>query len=190
VGLAAMTATRPRSGHRDTPARFLAHAIDHVDAHQPHGDDRERGGADHTADRRRGREQRPHQHTGDDEHDQHPLEHRRQRADEEGQRPLRAGRDITQDEDHRLDCDPADQVSGREIEVPLHDRRDRDRHFRQAARDREQQDPTELIAEAEADVERVGCLREGNPHNPGRDGAGQEDHDEQRGRDACHRVSS
>ena len=41
------------------------------------------------------------------------------RADEERERPGRADGEVAEEQDHRLHRDSADQVPGRELEVPL-----------------------------------------------------------------------
>jgi len=188
VPFAAAAPTGPASRHRDAPAGVLARAVDHVDAGEPYGHDRDRGGAD-AADRRRRRKQRSHQDARHDEHDEHPLEHRRQRPDEEGERPPHAGGDVAQHEDHRLDGDPPDQVVGGETEVAACRCGHRDRQLGQAARDCEQQDAAELVAEAEAHVERVGRPRQQHARRPGRRRAGREDEHEQWGRGAGHAAN-
>jgi hypothetical protein len=68
-------------------------------------------------------------------------------------------------------------------------RRGNDRDLRQRPGDREQDQPSHLVAEPERAVERVGRLREQDAGSPGRPRACNEDHDEERGGHAAHTAS-
>ena len=89
---------------------------------------------------------------------------------------------IAQHEDHGLDGDPADQVSGGHVEMALQDGRHRDRELGQAPGDRQQDDPTERLAEVQPVVEGIGRPRQRDPGDPGDDRGGDEDRDEGRTR--------
>ncbi len=166
---------RPRCEpvHRHLPARRLPHLVDHVEPERPDDDDPERRRAEAVEDLRRRLQQRAHQHARDDERDEQPLEHRAERTDEERQRPLAADDDVADDQHHRLDGDPADQVAGREAEVAARRGRHRDRELGQAPGDREEQQSAELLAQIEARVEGVGRFRERCACHPRCNGPGQ-----------------
>ena len=156
----AASASRLAARHLDPPAGVLSRPVDDVDADDPDDDDAEGGGVDAAADRRRGLEERPPLDSGDDDDHEQPLEHGRQPADEVRERALRPDGEVAHEQHHRLDRDAADEVPGCELEVSLCRGGDRDRQFRQAAGDREQDQAAERVAEPEPGVERVRRLRE------------------------------
>src|SRR3954463_3434696 len=77
---------------------------------------------------------------------------------------------------------PAAAAGG--VRVAAGRRRDRDRDLGEAPRDREQDDPAELLAETEAHVERVRRLRKGDARDPGHGRRADEDEDEERAGEA------
>ena len=172
--------------HRDLPARALAHVVDHVDADRPDDDDPDRCRADDAADRRRRRRSAPISTPETTSVTSSPSSTGLSAPTRKVKRPLAPDRDVADHEHHRLHRDPADQVARGEPEVPLRGRRDRDRELRQAAGDREQQQPAELLAEPEPRIERVGRLRERDPGDPRRGRGEHEDQDEERRREAGH----
>ena len=103
-----------------------------------------------------------------------------------GTRPLRPDGEVADEQHHRLDGDAADEVPRGELEVPLQGRRDRDRELRQAAGDREQDQPADLVAEPEPRVERVRRLREQDAGRPRRAGRAEEDQQKERRAEAGH----
>src|SRR5207248_8223092 len=90
------------------------------------------------------------------------------------------------EEHERLDRDAADQVADGQVEVARERGGGGDRDLRQAARDREEDQAAELLAETEADIERVGRLREEDSGGPGGGARRDEDNDEERRIEPAH----
>ena len=173
------------AGHRDLPGLVLAHPVDEEDAREPGHHDPD-GGRTDTADRHRLGQDRAHQHDRHDDDHHRAFEDRDERTDEVAQRSVAADGAIAHGEDHGLDRDAADEVSGRHVEVALRDRGNGDGDLGQAARYREQDDAAERFAEMQAIVEGCRGPGEGGTREPGGHAADDEDRDERRARKIAH----